>query len=198
MSHIVLVMKLWVYYFREHAWVNNLPRLLASHAQKVRNDWKGSPFYCRTSCLHRAQTNDLRRLMGPLQLAVTWYKIHHAGEQATHWDIQIKENENLSWWSPPQWTACSQVVCVLRPHCIMGEIQISPHFDRDAVECTAHGNLVPRARFSFGQHHERGPLARSDLKSANRGLPVTLRRISNRNKMAEKSATDWKWLGNKI
>ena len=25
--------------------------------------------------------------MGPLQLAVTWYKIHHAGEQATHWDI---------------------------------------------------------------------------------------------------------------
>ena len=26
--------------------------------------------------------------MGPLQLAVTWYKIHHAGEQATHWDIQ--------------------------------------------------------------------------------------------------------------
>ena len=53
-------------------------------------------------------------------------------------------------------------------------------------------NLVPRARFSFGQHHERGPLARSDLKSANRGLPVTLRRISNRNKMAEKSATDWK------
>ena len=30
--------------------------------------------------------------MGPLQLAVTWYKIHHAGEQATHWDIQKKEN----------------------------------------------------------------------------------------------------------
>ena len=25
-------------------------------------------------------------------------------------------------------------------------------------------NLVPRARFSFGQHHERGPLARSDLR----------------------------------
>ena len=35
-------------------------------------------------------------LMGPLQLAVTWYKIHHAGEQATHWDIQNKENANLS------------------------------------------------------------------------------------------------------
>ena len=34
--------------------------------------------------------------MGPLQLAVTWYKIHHAGEQATHWDIQNKENANLS------------------------------------------------------------------------------------------------------
>ena len=33
---------------------------------------------------------------GPLQLAVTWYKIHHAGEQATHWNIQNKENANLS------------------------------------------------------------------------------------------------------
>ena len=29
-------------------------------------------------------------LMGPLQLAVTWYKIRHAGEQAVHWDIQNK------------------------------------------------------------------------------------------------------------
>ena len=34
--------------------------------------------------------------MGPLQLAVTWYKIHHAGEQTTHWDIHNKENANLS------------------------------------------------------------------------------------------------------
>ena len=30
-------------------------------------------------------------IMGPLQLAVTWYKIHHAREQATHWDAQNKE-----------------------------------------------------------------------------------------------------------
>ena len=28
--------------------------------------------------------------MGPLQLAVTWYKIRHAGDQAVHWDIQNK------------------------------------------------------------------------------------------------------------
>ena len=28
--------------------------------------------------------------MGPLQLAVTWYKIRHAGEQAIHWDVQNK------------------------------------------------------------------------------------------------------------
>ena len=28
--------------------------------------------------------------MGPLQLAVTWYKIRHAGEQAVHCDIQNK------------------------------------------------------------------------------------------------------------
>ena len=34
--------------------------------------------------------------IGPLQLAVTWYKIRHAGEQTTHWDIQNKENANLS------------------------------------------------------------------------------------------------------
>ena len=29
-------------------------------------------------------------LMDPLQLAVTWYKIRHAGEQAVHWDIRNK------------------------------------------------------------------------------------------------------------
>ena len=36
--------------------------------------------------------------MGPLQLAVVWYKMRHAGEQATctHWDIKNKENANLS------------------------------------------------------------------------------------------------------
>ena len=28
--------------------------------------------------------------MGPLQLAVTWYKIRHAAEQAVHWDIHNK------------------------------------------------------------------------------------------------------------
>ena len=28
--------------------------------------------------------------MGPLQLAVTWYKIRHAGEQAVYWSIQNK------------------------------------------------------------------------------------------------------------
>ena len=28
--------------------------------------------------------------MGPLQLAVTWYKIRHAGKQAVYWDIQNK------------------------------------------------------------------------------------------------------------
>ena len=41
-------------------------------------------------------TSRLEHSMGPLQLAVTWYKICHAGEQATHWDIQNKENANLS------------------------------------------------------------------------------------------------------
>ena len=35
-------------------------------------------------------------IMGPLQLTVTWYKLHLAGEQATHWDIQNKRNSNLS------------------------------------------------------------------------------------------------------
>ena len=32
----------------------------------------------------------LLQFMGPLQLAVTWYKLRHAGEQAVHWDIQNK------------------------------------------------------------------------------------------------------------
>ena len=40
--------------------------------------------------------SSINAAMGPLQLAVTWYKIHHAGEQATHWDIQNKENANLA------------------------------------------------------------------------------------------------------
>ena len=35
-----------------------------------------------------------------LQLTVTWYKIHHAGEQVTHWDILNKENSSsLTGWS---------------------------------------------------------------------------------------------------
>ena len=32
--------------------------------------------------------------MGPLQLTVTRYRKHLAGEQATHWDIENKENSN--------------------------------------------------------------------------------------------------------
>ena len=35
-------------------------------------------------------------VIGPLQLTVTWYRICHAGEQATHWDIQNKENSSLT------------------------------------------------------------------------------------------------------
>ena len=55
------------------------------------NDFKNQPFKLQ-SLLGKELTS-----MGPLQLAVTsWYKIRHAGEQATHWDIQNKENANLS------------------------------------------------------------------------------------------------------
>ena len=43
----------------------------------------------------RKKNMEKRGPMGPLQLAVTWYKIRHAGEQATHWDVQNKENANL-------------------------------------------------------------------------------------------------------
>ena len=46
--------------------------------------------------MNRQEIWDNTTGMGPLQLAVTWYKIRHAGEQATHWDIQNKENANLS------------------------------------------------------------------------------------------------------
>ena len=50
--------------------------------------------------------------MGPLQLAVTWYKIHHAGEQAirtgtsTTKKMQICLHEVALFWMS-QWTACS-------------------------------------------------------------------------------------------
>ena len=36
--------------------------------------------------------------MGPLQLMVTWYKIHHAGMQATRWDIQNKVTSSSQIW----------------------------------------------------------------------------------------------------
>ena len=57
--------------------------------------------------------------MGPLQLAVTWYKIHHAGEQAVHWDIQNKATSihqakvafSLFWMS--QCVACSPAWWIL-------------------------------------------------------------------------------------
>ena len=42
-------------------------------------------------------------------------------------------------------------------------------------------NLVPRGRDPFGQQRGSGPLARWDFESANRGLPVTLRRIKSKN-----------------
>ena len=47
--------------------------------------------------------------MGPLQLAVTWYKFRHAGEQAVHWDIQNKAT--LFWMS--QCVACSPAWWIL-------------------------------------------------------------------------------------
>ena len=61
-----------------------------------------------THCLHRAELSgyikDRERFSisidcrnGPFAASGdNWYKIHHAGEQATHWDIQNKENANLS------------------------------------------------------------------------------------------------------
>lgn len=48
-------------------------------------------------------------------------------------------------------------------------------------------NLIPRGRDPFGQRRGLGPLARWDFESANRGLPVTLRRIKSKPKMAERS-----------
>ena len=41
-------------------------------------------------------------------------------------------------------------------------------------------NLVPRGLDPFGQRRGSGPLARWDFESANRGLPVTLRRIKSK------------------
>ena len=41
--------------------------------------------------------------MGPLQLTVTWYKIHHTGEQATHWDTQNKETSSSQTWGAFFW-----------------------------------------------------------------------------------------------
>ena len=54
---------------------------------------RGRSLSCTTGsngsvCLRTEQRVTLG--MGPLQLAVTWYKIRHAGEQAVHWDIQTK------------------------------------------------------------------------------------------------------------
>ena len=48
-------------------------------------------------------------------------------------------------------------------------------------------NLVPRAHDPFGLRQGSRALANRIFQSANRGLPVTLRRLKSRNKMAEKS-----------
>ena len=37
-----------------------------------------------------------KKQMGPLHEAVTWYKICHAGWQATQWDIKNKEKSRLA------------------------------------------------------------------------------------------------------
>ena len=49
-----------------------------------------------------------------------------------------------------------------------------------ASKFQGHVNLVPRGRDPFGQRRGSGPLARWDFESANRGLPVTLRRIKSK------------------
>ena len=61
-------------------------------------------------------------------------------------------------------------------------------FIRKTVQnvCSAH-NLVPRAHDPFGLRQGSRALANRIFQSANRGLPVTLRRLRSRNKMAEKS-----------
>ena len=60
--------------------------------QKLAKQFQMSHFYLSGLAIKIGR----KMIIGPLQLAVTWYKIRHAGEQATHWDIQNKENANLS------------------------------------------------------------------------------------------------------
>ena len=59
----------------------------------------------------------LSYFMGLLQLTVTWYRIHHGGEQATHWDIQNKQLHPvkfaLSLFWMPLCIACSPVWWIL-------------------------------------------------------------------------------------
>ena len=55
------------------------------------SSFEAQPFNLSTNySAHRKSPVKPRSLMDPLQLAVTWYKIRHAGEQAVHWDIQNK------------------------------------------------------------------------------------------------------------
>ena len=68
--------------------------------------------------------------MGHLQLMVTWYKIYHVGEQATHWDIQNKENSSLTgsevalfWMWGPSAQTCSPVWRILY-HVIVSSITL--------------------------------------------------------------------------
>ena len=57
--------------------------------------WKGPDKIAHLSAINDLKYGglnliDIETSMGPLQLAVTWYKIRHAGEQAVHWDIHNK------------------------------------------------------------------------------------------------------------
>ena len=81
----------------------------------------------------------ISNIMGPLQLAVTWYKIHHAGEQATHWDIKNKKMQiyldevALLWMS--QWTACSPAWRILYHMTASCKGPIEQHEDKEGVGC---------------------------------------------------------------
>ena len=71
-------------------------------------------------CLARQALSGVRvsGLMGPLQLMVTWYKTHLAGEQVAHLDIQNKAtssstNFNFSLFWMLQCVACSPARWIL-------------------------------------------------------------------------------------
>ena len=71
-------------------------RFFGQENDKVVVKWGSTVDGGKISEKYSKNVSGVELIIGPLQLTVTWYKIHHAGDKAMDWDIQNKENSSLT------------------------------------------------------------------------------------------------------